>query len=94
MKTPVIHSDDYVVYFENVQGYTFIHCDCYRWSKTTKQELTKDFDCLYSIHRKPIYAMHDIDDNKHLKFLTMMKFSFLSEYSCSDGINRHIYVRK
>lgn len=94
MKTPVIKRQDYVVYFENYEGYTFIHCDCHRWSKDVKQNLIKDFDVLFSIHGDSVYALHDKQDNKHLKFLTMFKFKYLMDNLCTDGIVRQIFERK
>lgn len=92
-KTPVIYNKDYIVYLENYQGYTFIHCDCYRWNRKIKTRLQKDIDILVSIHNAPIYAFHDIEDKKHFKFLNMFKFKHNSEIPCSDGKVRQLFVR-
>lgn len=94
MKTPVIQSKDYTVYFENYNGLTIIHCDCYRWTKETKRSLTEDWLKLQSIHRNPIYAIHEIDDDKHLKFITMMGFEFNNDFVGVDGKQRQLFVRK
>lgn len=94
MKTPVINSDDYVVYLEYYQGLTIIHCDCYKWSKQVKQNLTKDWNKLVEIHRKPIYAIHEIEDTKHLKFLQLMGFEFNNSFVGTDNKERHLFVRK
>jgi hypothetical protein len=93
MKTPVINTDDYTVYFEYVFDRTFIHCDCHRWSKTVKQQLKADFDKLVSIHRKPIFAVHDIDDIKHLKFISMMGFEYLFDFPLDSGEMKQLFVR-
>lgn len=93
MKTPVITSDDYVVYLENYQGMSIIHCDCYRWSKQIKQALQKDFNCLFNIHRKPIYAIHEMNDEKHLKFLKLFGFIFNNNFIGSDNKQRQLFVR-
>ena len=93
MKTPVRHSEDYTVYLEYDNGLNIIHCDCYRWTKETKRSLTEDWNKLQSIHRKPIYAIHEIGDSKHLKFITMMGFTFNNAFVGIDGKQRHLFVR-
>ena len=93
MKTPVIRRKDYVVCFEGYHGLTFIHCDCYHWSKTVKQNLIKDFDVLCSIHEAPIYAFHEIGDSKHLKFLEMFGFKYVKNVVGLDNIERQLFER-
>lgn len=93
MKTPVIYSDDYTVYFEYSFNTTFIHCDCNRWSKKVKTNLKADVDKLVEIHRQPIFAIHELNDNKHLKFLNMMDFEYHSNFLGADGLERQLFVR-
>lgn len=93
MKTPVIVHDDYTVYLEYSFNVTFIHCDCNRWSKTIKKELKADLDKLVEIHRKPIFAIHELNDNKHLKFINMMDFQYHSDFIGDDGQTRQLFVR-
>ena len=94
MKTPVIKKKDYIVYFENHEGYTFIHCDCHRWSKTIRQNLIKDIDVLTKLHGASIYCTHDKEDKKHFKFITMLQFSYVMDIMCTDGKERQIFERK
>lgn len=94
MKTPVVIRDDYIVYLENYQGTSFIHCDCFDWCKTIKINLIKDIDTLINLHGSPIYAFHNIEDYKHRKFLKIMKFNFYSDIYCpTDGKVRQLFVR-
>ena len=93
MKTPVICSDNYVVYLEHFEGASFIHCDCFGWTKAIKTALLEDLSCLFSIHRRPVYAVHDIGDKKHLKFLHLVGFTFHSTFIGIDNIMRHFYTR-
>lgn len=93
MKTPVITSKDYIVYLEYSFNMTFIHCDCYRGTKEVKQTLKKDFETLLSIHRQPVFAIHEIDDTKHLKFITMMGFTLFTDFVGSDNKPRQLFVR-
>lgn len=93
MKTPVITSKDYIVYLEYSFNITFIHCDCYRWTKEVKHSLKEDFEKLLTIHRQPVYAIHEIEDNKHLKFITMMGFTYFADFVGSDNKTRQLFVR-
>ena len=93
MKTPVIVSANYIVYLEEHAGASFIHCDCFGWTKAIKKALTEDFDKLLQIHRKPIFAVHEIGDEKHLKFIEMMGFTFFNTFIGTDNIMRHFYSR-
>ena len=94
MKTPVIRKPDYTVFYEWFEGYTFIHCDCYKWNKTVRNSLKEDWDKLISVHGEPVYAMHDIGDNKHLKFLSLMGFEYHTNFVGTDGQEHQVYVRK
>lgn len=93
MKTPVIIYKDYTVFLEHYKGLNIIHCDCYRWSKEVKQNLITDFNKLLDIHRKPLYAIHEIEDSKHLKFLNMMGFIWHNDFVGSDNKQRQLFVR-
>jgi hypothetical protein len=93
MKTPVIYGDDYVVYLEYHADLSFIHCDCHRWNKAVKVALLADLEGLVKIHRRPLLAIHEIEDKKHLKFLTMVGFTYHSELKGLDNIMRHLYTR-
>lgn len=93
MKTPVIVSKDYTVYLEDYHGNSIIHCDCGSWSKTVKNNLIADLDKLLEIHRKPVYAIHEIEDSKHLKFIKMMGFAWNNNFHGSDGKLRQLFVR-
>jgi hypothetical protein len=93
MKTPVINTDDYTVYLEHFYDNTFIHCDCHRWTKTVKQQLKADFDTLLKLHRKPIFALHDIPDIKHSKFIHMMGFEYLFDFPTDVGEIKQLFVR-
>ncbi len=93
MKTPVVFHNDYVVYLEFFDGNTFIHCDCYKWNKKVKNSLQQDVDSLVKLHRKPIIAIHEIEDKKHRKFLDIMKFTYHSDIPCTDGKVRQLFTR-
>ena len=94
MKIPVVSKKDYILYLENLDGNVFIHCDCFKWNKTIKQSLKKDVDNIVAFIGKPILALHDSDDTKHLKFLNMMGFSFFNKIKVADSSIKELFIRR
>ena len=94
MKIPVITSDDYIVFLEKFETFTFIHCDCFKWSNSVRKQLEEDFNKLMTIHRKDIYAFHELEDNKHLKFLNMFNFSYVQDVVGLDSVTRQLFKRE
>ena len=92
-KQPVITKKDYIVYLEFAFKMTFIHCDCFRWNKTVKTNLLKDLEKLASLRTEPLFAIHEIDDKKHLKFITMMGFKHFMDFTGADNKMRQLFVR-
>ena len=93
MKIPVIVSANYIVYLEEHAGASFIHCDCFGWTKAIKTALLEDFEKLLQIHRAPIFAIHELEDTKHLKFLTITGFIFYKDFKGNDNETRQLYTR-
>lgn len=91
MKTPVAVNDDYTLYFEDYNGFVFIHCDCHRWTKTVKRKM---FDDLIAIQKEDLYAIHEIGDSKHEKFLKLFGFEYLEDFVGADNKPRQTYVRR
>lgn len=92
-KVPVIGTDDYTLYIERFDGFTFIHCDVYNWNKSVKKELHVALD--YVMDRfGTVCALHDIDDNKHRKFLEMYGFNFYHNIDCLDGVCRQVWIKE
>lgn len=93
VRVPVIIKPDYVVSFERFAGTTWIHCIVGQWSKTVRQNLSDDFEALVKIHNEPIYAIHEIGDEKHEKFLALFRFTYFQDVVGADGVTRAIYRR-
>ena len=86
MKHPVLVKKDYTIYFQYEEHYIVVHCDVNSWSKTIMNKLMLDSYYLFRMQEKPVIAFHDIQDKKHLKFITRMGFtSVVSEVSTEDG---------
>lgn len=49
---------------------------------------------LISIQKQDLYAIHDIGDSKHAKFLGLFKFKFLKDFVGLDGLQRQLYIRR
>lgn len=93
MKTPVIVTKDFILYLEDDNGFTFIHCDVLnRWTKEVKKELGNSFKFLTAKYGQPLYALHTKEDKKHEKFLKMFDFSYLQSITGLNGNNYDIYV--
>lgn len=92
MKTPVIETDDFIAYYEQYEEHTFLHCDVYRYNRTVKRDLNQGLKLLLLIRATPLFAIHDQEDIKHLKFLTMLGFDYLTTVSCQDKKLRDIYI--
>ena len=89
MKTPVVVNDDYTLYIEHHAGVQFIHCDCYRWTKTVKLRMIEDLNQM-----SDLYGIHEIGDKKHEKFLATLGFKFFKDFVGLDGKPRQIFVRR
>ena len=89
MKTPVVTNEHYVLYLENFNGNVFIHCDCFKWNKTIKKQLREDVDKIVNFIKQPILALHNIEDKKHFKFLTMMGFTFFKNIE-----SKELFIRR
>lgn len=92
MRARVIERDNYTVWFDQYEDQTFLHCKVYRYNKTVKFELINYLKFLLRLRKSPLYAIHERDDPKHLKFLTMLGFKYLETRICLDHLSRDIYV--
>jgi hypothetical protein len=93
MKVPVLDTDDFVLYIEEVDDNSFIHCDVVaKWNKTVKRNLQIAFNLLTQEYGKELYALHAPEDKKHEKFLKMFNFSYLQSLTGKDGKDYDIYI--
>lgn len=74
LKVPVCITPDFIIRFEQHLHATFAHCDVFRWNKEVRQRLKESWHSVSSNHGGPIYAMHDVGDAKHEKFLKLFGF--------------------
>lgn len=91
MKIPVVVCQEYTLYLEDYKGFLFIHCDCRHWSKTVKKKMFED---LVAIQKEDLYAIHEISDRKHEKFLKLFGFEYLEDFVGVDNKTRQTYVRR
>lgn len=93
MKYPVVETEDFTIYLEDVDGYIFIHCDVFsKWSKEVKKKLQWWFNRLTETHNKELFALHSPEDTKHEKFLKMFGFEYLRSIVGTDDNNYDIYI--
>ena len=94
MKIPIVQRQDYTIYFEQVSGNTFVHCDVYKWTKGSKKALLEDWESLCLLHNAPIYAYHVVGDKKHLKFLEITGFRYVKTGLGNDLRLIQIYIKE
>ena len=93
MKTVVVDNNDYQIEYDQHNDLTFIHCELKTtWTKTVKENLIRDFEVLKELRNAPIYAIHEIGDNKHYKFLQLFGFTLLQDVICTDGVKRQVFI--
>lgn len=92
-RVPVVNKDDYTIWLENLNNEAvFIHCNVYKWNKSVKEKLKKDFHLLVDLQNGPIFALHDKEDTKHKKFLKIYAFEYVKDIECVDGKHRELYM--
>lgn len=74
LKVPVCITKDYTIKLEQHISGTFAHCDMLNWNKTVKCKFLAHWASVTANHGGPIYALHDLHDRKHQKFLEMCGF--------------------
>ena len=79
---------------ERYNGSSFVHCDVFKWNKTTKASLAKDWETLCLLHNEPIYAYHEIGDKKHFKFLQTYGFTLCNTIRGVNLKEYQIFVKE
>jgi hypothetical protein len=93
MKTPIVQTNEFILYFEDYNESVFIHCDVLvKWNKEVKKNLKLWFDRITEQYGKEIFALHTPEDKKHEKFLKMFDFSYLKSVVGLDNKNYDIYI--
>jgi hypothetical protein len=93
VKTPVVIKEDYIIYFEYVQGIIFAHCDFFNWNKTSRDNFLHDWNTIKSIHGQPIMAMRQhTQGNKFLKFLKLSGFRYYESVIDLEGNQVDFYI--
>lgn len=93
-KVPVVRSHEFNIYYEQINGLTFVHCDVFKWNKTVKEHLMIDIEIICELHKGPMYAYHIVGDRKHEKFLRMVGFKPLSKGYNKELKQIEIYIKE
>jgi len=92
-RVPVVNRDNYTILLENVNNEAvFIHCSVYKFNKSVRNQLKKDFEVLMELQNGPVFAFHDKEDAKHKKFLNTYNFKYVKDIECVDGQHRELYM--
>lgn len=74
LKVPVVSRENFEILLEQHVSGTFAHCNVKKYNPTVKRELQQCWSQLTALHGGPIYALHDLPDHKHRKFLCLFGF--------------------
>jgi hypothetical protein len=74
LKVPVVQREDFEILLEQHVSGTFVHCNVKNYNATVKREIQRCWKILTELHGGPIYALHDLPDHKHRKFLCLFGF--------------------
>jgi hypothetical protein len=74
LKVPVVQREDFEILLEQHVSGTFVHCNVKNYNATVKREIMACWSALTQLHGGPIYALHDLPDHKHRKFLCLFGF--------------------
>lgn len=77
LKVPVCRRENFEILFEQHVSGTFVHCNVKKYNSTVKRELQDCWRQVTELHGGPIYALHDLPDHKHRKFLCLFGFRHL-----------------
>ena len=97
-KKAVLTTSNYIIYFEHIfynkiYPIIVVHCDVFKWNKSIRNSLKKDSYNLFNKQIKPIIALHDKSDNKHMKFLTIMGFNpYMYDVTSKDGSKSMLFI--
>ena len=90
MKVPVVTTKDFIIYLEDYQDNTFIHCDVTsKWTKTVKKDLTEAFN---KLDKKKLLALHKQSDKKHRKFLKLFNFNYLNSFEGKNNTQYDVFI--
>lgn len=90
VKVPVVTTKNFIIYLEEYEGNTFIHCDVTsKWTKTVKKELMKAFN---NLDKKELLALHKQSDKKHEKFLQLFNFNYLNSFEGKDNTQYDVFI--
>ena len=97
-KQVVLFTSNYTIYFEHIfynkiYPVIVVHCDVVKWNKTIRNLLKTDSFNLFNKQIKPIIALHNKSDNKHMKFLTIMGFKpYMNEVTSKNGSKSMLFI--
>ena len=84
-KVPVVEDKAFTLYLEEYEQLLFIHCDVYKWLKSTRKKMEDRFRFLVKKYNRPIFAAQIDNDNKHRKFLDMYGFKYVGVIKDFEG---------
>lgn len=73
-KVPVCKRPEYTISFEEHINGTFAHCDVFRWNRTVRNSLLKDWNEVAEKHGGPLFVFKEQTNEKLSKFIALFGF--------------------
>jgi len=90
-KIPVIKTQEFTLYFEEVNSNIFLHCDVnVKWSKEVKTKLIDGLNILKD--KFNMFVCLDLENKKLGKFIDLLGFEYLKSIIGNDNKDYDIYV--
>ena len=95
-RVPVCLRDTYTIFIEHVTfpggGFAqVLHCNVYKWSKTTLLRISSDFDTLLTLTHDGYFAFVPSGDHRLAKFARLTGFRFVTDTHNADGVPGALY---
>lgn len=94
MKTPVVTTNEYIFYVELVNDNIVFHCDVYKWTKSIRVKLVKDFNSFCSYINNNIYCFMEPTNVKLKKFAHLLGFVKFKDFTGTDGVSYTLFIRR
>ena len=94
MKTPMVENKDYILYFEFINRVPVFHCDVFKWNKSVKINLIKDFNILCSQQKKDVYCFMEPSNTKLMKFARLLGFEHFKKFTGTDEMPYLLFLRR
>lgn len=95
----VITTEEYSVDLDehkNGQGGTLllVHLRILKWTPGSFKRLLGHWHLFRQCVAAPLFALGEVDDDKYMRFMTRMGFTYLYPVTCENGESRRLFIHR